>query len=259
MSFSLLEESDIKNIFIFDFVFFSYTRVDLFSCNILLVKDYVGEALDFLKDIVIIVCIVLLVRTFLVMPFQINGQSMYASYYDKEFILVDRLSYRNTPFIWALRNIQRWDVVVFDPLLGGSAKYFIKRVIGLPGETIKIEWGRVYLREVGADEFYELQEPYLMEDNQNNTFVRGENGSVNYEIPEGRLFVLGDNRMYSTDSRTCFQSCAAGTPYINTSQLVGKIFLTAGYFNFRAFAFEHPVLGISTKPRFFSSPSHHSY
>jgi len=193
------------------------------------------------------------------MPFQINGQSMYDSYYDKEFILVDRLSYRDIPFIWPLQNIERGDVVVFDPMLGWSAKYFIKRVIGLPGENIKIEWGKVYIQEVGAKEFYELSEPYLMDENQDNTFVRWENEAMNYRVPEDRIFVLGDNRMYSTDSRTCFQSCAVGTPYINTSQLVGKIFLTAGYFNFRNFSFQHPVLGISTKPRFFSSPSHHSY
>lgn len=184
---------------------------------------------------------------------------MYDSYYDKEFILVDRLSYRDIPFLWSLSTIQRWDVVVFDPMLGWAAKYYIKRVIGLPWEHIKIEGGKVFVKEVNAEDFYELSEPYLMEQNIGNTYVRGEDDSVTYIIPEDRLFVLWDNRMYSTDSRTCFQSCAAWTPYVNTSQLVGKIFLTAGYFNFRAFAFEHPVLGISTKPRFFSSPSHHSY
>lgn len=222
-------------------------------------KDYVGEALDFLKDMVIIICIVLIVRTFLVMPFQINGQSMYDSYYDKEFILVDRLSYRDIPFFGSIRDIQRWDVVVFDPMLGWNAKYYIKRVIWLPWEQLKIEGGKVYIQEVGAEDFYELDESYLTEQNMKKTYVRGENDAVTYEIPEDRYIVLGDNRMYSTDSRTCFQSCAAWTPFMTQSQVVGKIFLTAGYFNFRAFAFEHPVLGISTKPRFFSSPSYHSY
>jgi signal peptidase I len=52
------------------------------------------EVVDFFKDLVVIVVIVLLIRHFLIMPFQINGQSMYSSYYDKEFIIVDRLSYR---------------------------------------------------------------------------------------------------------------------------------------------------------------------
>ncbi|MBT3727246.1 hypothetical protein HOG21_06355 [bacterium] len=52
-----------------------------------------NEILDFFKDLIVIVVIVLVIRTFLAMPFQINGQSMYSSYYDKEFIIVDRLSY----------------------------------------------------------------------------------------------------------------------------------------------------------------------
>jgi signal peptidase I len=52
------------------------------------------EILDFFKDLVVIVVIVLVIRTFIAMPFQINGQSMYSSYYNKEFIIVDRLSYR---------------------------------------------------------------------------------------------------------------------------------------------------------------------
>ena len=208
---------------------------------------------------VIIICIVLLVRTFLVMPFQINGQSMYDSYFDKEFILVDRLSYRNIPLFGSIRDIQRWDVVVFDPMLWGAAKYFIKRVIGLPGEQVKIEWGNVFIKEVWASEFILLDEPYLMLQNKWNTRVRGEEGVVVYDIPENRYIVLWDNRMYSTDSRNCFQNCSTWTPFMNESQVVGKIFMTFGYFNFRSFSFEHPVLGISTTPRFFSSPSRHSF
>jgi len=62
-------------------------------------KSFTSEAIDFLKDLVIIIAIVLVVRTFFVMPFQINGQSMYDSYYNGEFIIVDRFSYRDTPFI----------------------------------------------------------------------------------------------------------------------------------------------------------------
>ena len=90
------------------------------------------EALDFLKDIIIIVIIVLLIRTFFMMPFKINGQSMYASYYDKEFIIVDRFSYREFPVIGQHREIQRGDVIVFAPGVSEERKYFIKRVIGLP-------------------------------------------------------------------------------------------------------------------------------
>lgn len=113
------------------------------------VNQFTKEAFDFLKDIVIILVIVFVIRTFLVMPFQINGQSMYESYYDKEFIIVDRLSYRDIPLIGQQRAIERGDVVIFTPEVSDDRKYFIKRVIGLPGETLKIEDGRVYLKDAG--------------------------------------------------------------------------------------------------------------
>jgi len=78
-------------------------------------KDFLREVLDFLKDLVIIIAIVLIVRTFIVMPFQINGQSMYDSYYNGEFILVDRFSYRDFPVIGQSRQVRRGDVIVFRP------------------------------------------------------------------------------------------------------------------------------------------------
>ena len=83
---------------------------------------FTWEVIDFFKDLVVIVLIVLFIRTFLAMPFQINGQSMYSSYYDKEFIIVDRLSYR----IWTPK---RWDVVVFKPNVSLKKEFFLKRIV----------------------------------------------------------------------------------------------------------------------------------
>jgi len=62
-------------------------------------KDFKGEVFDFLKDLVIIAVIVLLIRTFLAEPFQISGESMADSYYNGEFIIVDRLSYLDIPAV----------------------------------------------------------------------------------------------------------------------------------------------------------------
>jgi signal peptidase I len=64
---------------------------------------------------------------------------MYESYYDKQFIIVDRLSYRDIPFVGSIQEVERGDVVVFAPGVSDDRKYFIKRIIGLPGETVKIE------------------------------------------------------------------------------------------------------------------------
>lgn len=179
------------------------------------------EAFDFLKDIIIIVAVVFFIRTFLMMPFQINGQSMYAPYYDKEFIIVDRLSYREFPVFGAIREIQRGDVVIFAPKVSEERKYFIKRVIGLPGETLKIAGGRVYLKDPQTDIFEELEEGYyLSEESNKKTSVRGDQSEYVYEIPQGSYFVMGDNRNHSTDSRTCFQSCATRENYITPDAIV---------------------------------------
>jgi signal peptidase I len=128
-------------------------------------RDFMKEVVDFLKDLVIIIAIVLFVRTFLIMPFQINGQSMYDSYYDGEFIIVDRFSYRDVPLLGQHRDVVRGDVVVFKPRVNDERKYFIKRVIGLPGETLKIEGGNVYIKTLNATTFVELDESYLSDAN----------------------------------------------------------------------------------------------
>lgn len=227
---------------------------------LLSVKDFTGEALDFLKDIIIILVIVLVMRTFLIMPFKINGQSMYESYYDKQFIIVDRLSYRDIPLVWKLQEVERGDVVVFAPWVSEDRKYFIKRVIGLPGETLKIENGKVYIKALWADGFIELNEAgYLSDDNENNTTIRGDKNENLYVIPENRYFVMWDNRNHSTDSRTCFQSCSVRTNYIGPSEIRGKVLVDLGYFNFRTFSFTQPDLGISTKPKFFNSYGDYNY
>lgn len=223
-------------------------------------KDFTGEALDFLKDIIIILVIVLVMRTFLIMPFKINGQSMYESYYDKEFIIVDRLSYRDIPLVWALQDVERGDVVVFAPWVSEERKYFIKRIIGLPGETLKLQWGKVYIQKVGADNFIEIDESaYLSDDNEGNTTVRWDKWEKLYKIPKDRYFVMGDNRNHSTDSRTCFQSCSVRTNYIGSSEIIWKVLIDLGYFNFRTFSFLQPDLWISTKPKFFNSYGSYSY
>jgi signal peptidase I len=224
------------------------------------VNQFTQEALDFLKDIIIIVVIVVVIRTFLVMPFQINGQSMYESYYNKEFILVDRFSYRELPFFGQTQEIERWDVVIFAPGVSKERKYFIKRAIGLPGETVKIEDGRVYIQEVWQEEFYELEEwAYLSDENNKKTYVSSSDGANVYKVPENRYFVMGDNRNHSTDSRTCFSSCSIRGNYINPEEITGKLLIDLGYFDFSSFSFFHPNLEIPTTPRFFSSPWEYSY
>jgi len=185
---------------------------------------------------------------------------MYASYYDKEFIMVDRLSHRDIPLIGQMDEMQRGDVVIFAPGVSKERKYFIKRVIALPGETLKIENGRVYIKELGQEEFYELDESwYLTVENNFNTYVGADDEVHIYQIPENRYFVMWDNRLHSTDSRTCFQTCSVRWNYISPEEITGRIFLDLGYFDFSSFSFVHPEYGTPTIPKFFSSLAEYSY
>ncbi len=217
-------------------------------------KDFIGEVKDFMKDLIIIVIIVLLIRTFIAMPFQINGQSMYSSYYDKEFIIVDRLSYRFT-------DKKRWDVVVFKPHVSQIKEYYLKRIIWLPGETVMIKDGLVSIKNQWSDSFYSLDETYLNDENKWYTFVNGVDSEETFIVPENQYFVLWDNRNHSTDSRQCFASCAypGSIHYIRSQDITWKVFLDLGYFNFREFEFIHPELAIDTKPKFLNSPKNHDY
>lgn len=218
------------------------------------------EGFDFLKDVVIVVLLVVIIRTFIALPFQINGQSMYESYYDREFIIVDKLSLLSNRFftVW---EPKRGDVLVFKPHVNKEKEYYIKRVIWLPGEWVKISDGKVYIKKIWAPEWEELSEPYLSEKNQWNTYVRSTPTAYTYEVPEWNYFVMGDNRIASTDSRSCFSSCniEGRSNFIGRWDVVGKVFFDLWYFSFSKIGFIHPTLWIETYPRAFSSPSSFTY
>ena len=218
-----------------------------------------NEVLDFLKDIVIIIVVVFFVKTFFISPFQIKGQSMYDSYYDGQFIIVDRFSYLSVSDIkkWLP---ERWDVVVFRPGVNDEKEFYIKRIIGVPGDSIKIDEGKVFLKIEWQSDFAELDEVYLSDWNMESTFVSGKSKENTYKVPEGGYFVMWDNRVASTDSRSCFSYCSGDTSnFVPKEAIVWKLLLDLWYFNFKEFSFTHPKLGISTFPTFFSSPSHFDY
>ncbi len=217
------------------------------------------EILDFIKDLVIIILVVVFIRTFIAEPFQISWWSMNPSYYDKEFIIVDRFSYLDIPGIkkWV---IHRWDVIVFKPGVSKEREYYIKRVIWLPWDTIKIENWKVYLKKKWSKKFVELDEPYLNKENKNHTYTRDWDNI--FEVPENSYFVMWDNRNHSDDSRSCFYYSCSVSPvwnFITKKEIVWKVFLDLGYFNFKKFAFIQDENWVDTHPKFFSSPSSYDY
>ncbi len=220
-------------------------------------KTFTWEAVDFLKDLIIIAAVVFFIRTFLIMPFQISWQSMYSAYYDREFIIVDRFSYLNIPYTDS--DPKRWDVVVFKPWVDEDKEYFIKRIIWLPWDTLAIEWWKVYLLDQQSNEFKELDEWYLDQNSLGSTKVGNKTSRFEYTIPEWSYFVMWDNRLHSTDSRTCFSNCTIRWNYIEKNDITWKVILDLGYFSLKNFSFLHPTLRIDTHPKFFSSLSTYSY
>ncbi len=103
-----------------------------------------------------------------------------------EYLIVDELSYR-------FHEPKRGEVIVFKYPLKPS-EYFIKRVIGLPGETIKIENGKVVIKDVATNKPVLLEEEYLSKSLRTSP-------DLNVTLASGQYFVLGDNRPRSSDSR----------------------------------------------------------
>ncbi|MCA9374489.1 signal peptidase I [Candidatus Peregrinibacteria bacterium] len=190
---------------------------------------------DILLNLIIIIGLVFIIRTFIISPFQVYGSSMCDTfnYFDGrcnngygEYIIVNKFGYQNM-LGWQVGLPQRGDVVVFHPPHNDS-EFFIKRVIGLPGETIKIIDNKIFIFNDENPDGFELDEEYLNLRNKDNTVPR-EAGSV-FEVPEGSYFVLGDNRTGSSDSRSCFREsvnqgkCGEGrnSPYLTLDHIEGK-------------------------------------
>lgn len=191
--------------------------------------------LDILLNIVIIIALVFIIRTYFISPFQVYGPSMCdtLNFIDNkcqhaygEYIIVNKLGYQNF-FGWQVGLPKRGDIIVFHPPHNPS-EFFIKRVIGLPGETIRLENGQVKIINQENPKGITLNEPYLNATNHDNTIPIGEI-SV-FEVPQGEYFVLGDNRVASSDSRTCFKESPGGgkcgegevTPFLPLGNIEGK-------------------------------------
>jgi len=158
-----------------------------------------------------------LIRYYLFKPFYVKGASMEPNFFEKEYLIIDELSYR-------FREPVRGEVIVFR-YPENPKEYFLKRIIGLPGETIKISGGQILLYNQAHPEGISVDETYLPEE------IKTE-GDRTIKIGDEQYFVLGDNRSNSFDSRR-FGS-------ISRSLIVGRAWLR-GWPVTRAEIFEAPA------------------
>lgn len=150
-------------------------------------KVFLSFAFELTKVIVLAGVTIAVIRYFLFKPFYVKGASMEPNFLDHEYLIVDELSYR-------LRTPERGEVIVFK-YPNNQEEYFLKRIIGLPGERVKIADGKVTIYNNAHPEGVEVQETYLPKD----LATLGEARTVTLGSDE--YFVLGDNRANSFDSR----------------------------------------------------------
>ena len=141
--------------------------------------------IETLKFSLIAILIVLPFRIFIAQPFLVSGASMSPNFETGHYLIVDQLSYNFT-------EPQRGEVVVFR-YPKNPKKFFIKRIIGLPYETVKIEGQTVLIKNINSPDGFELKEPYIKNIGDNNSEIT---------LAKDEYFVMGDNRPASSDSRT---------------------------------------------------------
>jgi signal peptidase I len=146
-----------------------------------------GCLFEIVETLVLTLIIFFVIQTFVAQPYRVEQQSMERTLEPDQYVLVDKLTPR-------FDDYKRGDIVIFDPpatWVGGHGTPYIKRIVGLPGDTVTLSDGLVYVDGVA------LQEPYLYEGQP--TVATGPDST--WVVPPGQLFVMGDHREDSADSR----------------------------------------------------------
>lgn len=159
----------------------------------------VGEfILEIIKIVVLAFIIIVPIRVFLFQPFFVQGASMEPNFEDGQYLIINEFGFKETDLkiinIDSFRNLERQHAVVFRYPLD-SKKFFIKRVIGLPGEKVQIKNNEIRIfNEEYPDGFILDEKEYIPLGTQTK-------GDISIMLKEDQYFVLGDNRSFSSDSR----------------------------------------------------------
>ncbi len=195
----------------------------LLSSNSLFVRA-IGFFVEMAQVVAVSLMIIIPVRYFLIQPFYVKGASMEPNFYENEYLIIDEISYR-------IRGPQRGEVVVFRYPLD-TKQYFIKRIIGLPGEGVEIANGKIVIKNSENPDGFILDETVYL---PGNIFTAGER---RVELGEDEYFLLGDHRSASMDSRVFGP--------VNESLVIGRALLR-GWPLGKAGFISYPVYGQNNK------------
>ena len=155
-------------------------------------NTFKNELWDIIKTLIILGTIYFVTKGYIAQPFLVKGRSMEQTFSDGDYLIVDQLTYNFT-------DPKRFEVVVFHTefIPGGSCgDYYIKRVIGIPGDRVVIKEGEVILYENNSDTPINLDEKYILDGLK--TLAQE---PIDVILKDNQYFVLGDNRGNSSDSR----------------------------------------------------------
>ena len=164
------------------------------------------EIFEWVKVFALAIVFAFIITQF-IKPTLVRGDSMYSTLEEGDYLIINRMSYK-------FKEPERGDIIVFESDLqqdDGTKKDLVKRVIGVGGDTVKIKNSKVYVNGE------EIDEPYIGDEITE--------GDIDTVVPEGSVFVLGDNRDISLDSRY------DDVGFINESDILGKVFLRLYPFN----------------------------
>jgi len=158
------------------------------------------EDIDYIKSLTIGILLSIVLQVFFIKWYIINGSSMEPTLQNYEIVLADKYT----------KNYKNWDIIILDAPYQKEQKFFIKRIIGIPWDTIQIKEWKVFRN------WKELHETYIQ------GLTLWEN---TYHVPKWKYLVFWDNREHSTDSRKCFIGyCEKDlSPYLDESRIEGKV------------------------------------
>lgn len=160
---------------------------------------------EIVKVVIISLAIIIPVRYFLVQPFFVNGASMEETFHDGDYILIDEITYR-------FRDPLRGEVIVFR-YPNDHTQFFIKRVIGMPGETVEVKDNTIIIYNNDHPKGFILPETEYLSPTQETR------NNVKVKLDPNEYFVMGDNRLHSSDSRYWGP--------VNRSLITGRVFSRA--------------------------------
>ena len=188
-----------------------------------MLKRFLLFTFELIKIVVISLVIIIPIRYFLIQPFYVKGASMEPNFYDKEYLIIDEITYRFQP-------AKRGDIVVFryprDP-----QEYFIKRIVGLPGEAVQIKDGDFVIYNKQNPDGIVLKEDYLFTDVKTYGLT-----DEKITLGDNEYYVLGDNRNSSKDSRSFGP--------VNENFVIGRVIFRGWPFN-KMKVFETPQYPLS--------------